>query len=169
MMRRGLMLGLFAVVAFASACTAAANGGDEHVAADTLVYTGVVQQSGAGIERTVVLQQAGGQPVRLAGRLVPELESLAGGRVRVGGIWNGAHGGSLDVVEYELLSIAGGVPLVGVLEERSGVLWLRGANNVQLLAAPTELREHLGARVWVVGEAEADGVRLQSYGVIAER
>jgi hypothetical protein len=155
-------------VVLASACTAAANGGDDHAAADTLVYTGVVQQSGSGIEPTVVLQQHGGAPVRLAGDLLAELERLAGGTVRVDGHWNGAHGGSLDVIDYELLSIAGAVPVVGVLDDRGGSLWLRSGNGVQLLGAPAELREHVGARVWVVGETETGGLRLQSYGVIAE-
>lgn len=151
----------------ASACTAAANGDDAQIAPDTLEYTGVVQQSGAGIEPTVVLQQRGGQPVRLDGGLTPELAQLAGGTVRVEGIWTGAHGGSLQVTRYDLLNIADGVPVVGVLEERSGSLWLRGAQSVQLLAPPADLRDHIGARIWVVGEVADGGLRLQSYGVIA--
>lgn len=155
-------------VVLASACTAAANGDHDQAAPDTLVYTGVVQQSGSGIEPTVVLQQHGGAPVRLGGDLLPELARLAGGTVRVDGHWTGAHGGSLDVHAYELLNIAGAVPIVGVVEDRAGALWLRGADSVQLIAPPAELRQQLGARVWVVGVSEAGGVRLQSYGVIAE-
>ena len=159
-----------AVVALASACTAAANGGDtDQVAQDTLVYTGVVQQSGSGIEPTVVLEQQGGAPVRLAGALLPELARLSGGTVRVDGLWTAGHGGSLDVTRYELLSIGGAVPVVGVLEERSGSLWLRGTSSVQLLAPPADLRNHIGARIWVIGETADGGVRLQSYGVIADR
>lgn len=165
----GLVAALTAV-ALASACTATANGGEEDAApADTLAYTGVVQQSGSGIEPTVVLQQAGGAPVRLAGDQLPELARLAGATVRVDGTWSGAHGGALDVIEYELLSIEGAVPVVGVLEERGGGLWLRGTGSVQLLAPPAELRDHVGARIWVVGESADGGLRLQSYGVIAER
>ncbi|HEX6589863.1 MAG TPA: hypothetical protein VF039_12645 [Longimicrobiales bacterium] len=161
---------LLVLAVLASACTAATNGtAEEQAAVDTLVYTGVVQQSGSSIERSVVLEQQGGQPVRLGGELVGELERLSGGTVRVEGVWTGLNGGSLDVARYELLRISGGVPVVGVLEDRAGTLWLRGASSVQLVAPPADLRDHVGARIWLLGEADEAGFRAHSYGVIADR
>lgn len=149
-------------------CTPAGNGHTDEIAPDTLVYTGVVAQSGSSVTPMVVLEQDGADAVRLGGALLPELERIAGGTVRVSGHWTAVNGGSLDVVDYEILNIAGGVPVVGVLEDRAGELWLRGAQSVRLLDPPTELRDRIGARAWIVGESDGGGLRLQSYGIIAE-
>lgn len=162
------VLAASSIVGVLAACAPANGPAGEAAPADTLAYTGVVVQSGTRIEPAVVLEREDGESVRLAGALAPEIARLAGGTVRVVGHASAEHSRAFDVAEYELLEIAGGVPLVGVLETRSGELWLVGAEHVQLLQPPAELRQMPGARVWIVGETDGDGIRLQSYGVIAE-
>lgn len=143
---------------------------DAGSAPDTLGYTGTIVQSGTSLERITILEQDGAASVRLTGSLEPELENLAGGTVQVSGIWSAIHGGSLDVLEYRLVRIDEAEPFVGVLRDRAGELWLDGERSVRLPAAPAELRQHIGARLWVVGErAGEDAIRLQSYGVIRPR
>lgn len=128
----------------------------------------------SGTERLVIttLQVEGQGPTRLVGALESELRRLSGATVSVVGTVDSTGpppGVSLDVREYELLSINGQRPLVGTVLVRDDGIWLAAADTVRLVPELQELRDHAGARVWVVGTASANGseLRVGSYGVIA--
>jgi len=72
----------------------------------------------------------------------------------------------LDVTEYVVESVNGETPSVGVLERRDGEYWLAGDPGIHLLGAPDALADAVGAKVWVTGPSGAEGVTVQSYGII---
>ena len=72
----------------------------------------------------------------------------------------------LEVTEYEVVSVNGEAPSVGVLRRRGGAYWLGGDPGVRLMGVPDALTQAVGAKVWVTGSSGADGVTVQSYGII---
>lgn len=105
---------------------------------------------------------------RLVGPLERELRRLSGATVRVRGESVGeATRGRLEVRSYEVLSIDGQVPMVGILTLRGGEPWVFGADTVRLEGGPPELSALGGAKVWVVGPRRAGALEVQSYGVLA--
>ena len=70
---------------------------------------------------------------------------------------------------YEVMSINGQRPSVGILQELDGGFTITGADPVRLTGVPETLRRRVGAKVWVVGRPTDSGLQVQSYGVIRER
>lgn len=132
---------------------------------DTVVR-GIVAVVGADPLAQVVLA-SGGRDVAVVGALRAELGTLHGAEVEVRGrpVGNpqGMPSRAIEVTRFEILTIAGERPTVGLLEARADDLWLAGR---RLLGAPDELRRAVGAKVWVIGRKEGGRLLVQSYGVI---
>ena len=115
----------------------------------------------------VNLRADDGSSVGLVGDLAAELARLSGAVVTVRGIEAPAPASrGLDVTEYAVESVNGETPSVGVLERREGEYWLAGDPGIRLMGVPDALAQAVGAKVWVTGSSGADGVTVQSYGII---
>jgi hypothetical protein len=104
--------------------------------------------------------------LQVSGDYRGELRRLSGAVVRAMGTLAGP--GQLRVSEYEILEIAGHVPVVGILETATGhvaVVRASGA-RVEVHAVPPELLEQAGAKVWVILDANGE---VKGYGIIRER
>ena len=131
--------------------------------------TGRILITGTAQIEFVTLQIDGGGAVNLSGVLRPELERLSGAVVSVQGSRTAA--GPLEGFEataYEVTSIDGQRPSVGILQERDGGFTIAGLETVRLAGVPDALRRQVGAKVWVVGRQTGSGLLVQSYGVIRE-
>ncbi|HEY9515215.1 MAG TPA: hypothetical protein VIQ74_05980 [Gemmatimonadaceae bacterium] len=135
--------------------------------------TGKIVNSGTARFLITTLQIEGRKPIRLVGALESELRHLSGATVRVLG--SSAPTGivdTLDVVEYEVLSINGQRPHVGTVFLRDGGIWLAASDTlsdtVRLVPEIAALREHAGFKVWIIGSGAAEGgeIHVESYGVI---
>ena len=132
-----------------------------------LEFTGPVTSGGIEGMRMVNLRAEDGTSVGLVGDLAAELARLSGAVLTVRGNEAPAPADrGLDVTEYEVVSVNGETPSVGVLERRDGVYWLGSDPGVRLMGVPDALAQAVGARVWVTGSSGTDGVTVQSYGII---
>ena len=138
------------------------------VSGDT-VALGVVRIWGANPLPVFVLAAPppGGPAVALQGALRDELGALVGLEVRVRGRAVG-HAPSpparaVLVSSYEIVSVAGREPLVGILRGDGSEVTL-GATR--LVGAPDELRTAVGAKVWVLGTTRDGALAVESYGII---
>lgn len=126
---------------------------------------GTVRQVGSSpFVRTVV---EGADTVTVTGDLESEISRLSGARVLVTGtLATGEYPGpKLRAAAYEILSVDGREPAVGVLAEDGEGFYLErpGAEPVRLRAVSSGLADRIGARVWVVtGE---DG-SVRRYGIL---
>ncbi len=123
-----------------------------------------------GTEQTVIVALRGddASSVTLAGVLRDELRRLSGATVQLSGTRQGEGPmARFDVERYEVLEIEGEKPAVGILHARGDQFRLgEGEASVRLSAVPDGFRRFLGAKVWIIGPRAADGIRVQSYGVI---
>jgi hypothetical protein len=151
-----------------AACLACA-GRTAVTAAPELQYTGRVANAGTDGVTMLTLAQDDGTAVHMAGSLLPELERLSGARLLITGqATNAAPPPAVDVERYEILDINGQKPWVGLLVQDAGGYSIRDADvlNTRLDRPPPALLDQLGAWVWVTGTLAAEGVRVQSFGVI---
>jgi hypothetical protein len=140
---------------------------DDTPMAEELERTGRVVVSGTGALRMVSLQTESGEAVGLTGDLLSELTRLAGGVVSVAGSpARTMQGEGVDVARYDVVSIDGETPTVGVLAQGAGGYRLEGEDARALVGVPEELASEVGAKIWVVGPDTPDGQRVRSYGVI---
>ena len=117
----------------------------------------------------VTLRIEGESSVTLLGPLLPELRRLSGATVRVRGVRKAAPPfGGFEATSYEITSIDGARPFVGVLQERNSELAIVGAESIRLSGVSAALRRQAGAKIWVVGHRTDSGLQVQSYGVIRE-
>lgn len=127
--------------------------------------TGTVRRVGSTpFSRTVV---EGDDTVTVTGPLEDEVSRLSGARVRVRGeISTGQYPGpTLEAAAYEILSVDGERPDVGLLRADGEGLYLEreGRESLRLRAVTSGLEGRVGAKVWVVtGE---DGV-VRRYGIL---
>jgi archaeosine-15-forming tRNA-guanine transglycosylase len=159
--RRGLIL----IAALGAACATRAGS----VAEYDVHYTGRVADVGTDGLRMLTLSSADGAVIYLAGPLLDDLARLAGARVFVEGIATASvPPPGIDVRRYQVIDVDGATPWVGVLVRSAGGYALAEGVTIvtRLDRPPAALTAHLGARVWVTGPASADGVRVQSFGVI---
>ncbi len=142
---------------------------------DTTVR-GVVRAVGAGPgpQQLVVRSGTGNAAtvVGLTGSLRGELGQLVGLEVEVRGRAVDNQPPSppraVDVARYEIISVGGEKPYVGVLELREGAVWLAGPRAMRLAEVPEPLVTRTGAKVWIVGSVDGDRLQVQAYGVIKE-
>lgn len=134
------------------------------------VLTGKVVAGGLASEPQTYLQIEGGKATTLVGPLELELRRLGGARVWVAGEPRaGQPNASFTVTRYDVVSIAGAKPLVGLVSMRNDATWLAAdRDTVKLVSAPTELAGKAGAKIWVVGRRSGNELVLQSYGVIRD-
>jgi hypothetical protein len=134
------------------------------------VLTGRVTVTGLASDQRTMLRVEGGTPTTLTGPLEPELRRLNAATVWVAGApGTGAPNASFAVSRYEIVSIDGSKPIVGVLVARDGSTWLAADRDTVKLAATTpEIRAKVGAKVWIVGRRTGSELTPQSFGVIRE-
>lgn len=128
--------------------------------------TGVVRQVGnVPFTRTVV--QGEDEGVTVVGELRDEVTRLVGAEVRVTGERrpNGPFGPELQATAYEILSVDGDRPYVGVLEEdeEGYVLHAAPGGTLRIGAAPLRFRQLIGGRLWVTVDERAT---VQRYGIL---
>ncbi len=131
--------------------------------------TGQVLVTGTAQIEFLTLQIDGGGAVNLSGVLLPELRRLTGTVVSVQGSRIAATPfEGFEVTAYEVMSINGQRPSVGILQELDGGFTITGVDPVRLTGVPETLRRQVGAKVWVVGRQTDSGMQVQSYGIIRE-
>lgn len=132
---------------------------------------GRIVNSGADRFTITTLVRSGSPPTRLEGALVEELRALSGADVEVRGTLDSARAAeSLHVSDYEVLAIDGRRPYVGVVFlGRAGEPWIAASDTLRLVPALDALRDHAGAKIWVVGSSDLarHELSVESYGVIA--
>jgi hypothetical protein len=127
---------------------------------------GSIRIAGADPLPMVMLRPAAGGPeVQLTGDLARELMRLSGVTVSVTGTMGTGMQG-LNVTEYDVTSVQGRRPTVGVIVSRDGGLWLEGDTTVRLTNPPEALQTQIGAKVWILGRTTDDGLQTESYGII---
>lgn len=131
---------------------------------------GKVVVTGTTGTSTVVLVPPDGKQVFLAGDPAGELRALAGAEVQVQGVpTSGFPGPALLVAGYEVLSINGEQPHVGVILVRADTIWLAGSTDtLRVIAAPPSWTGRAGAHVWITGPVRDGTLQVQSYGVIRD-
>lgn len=154
-----LLLGL-------AACSGSPNPDDgaPATAAPDSVRGSVRQVGSSPFVRTVV---EGADTVTVTGDLESEISRLSGARVLVTGTLATGDfpGPRLEAASYEILSVDGREPAVGVLAEDDEGFYLdRGESEaVRLRAVSSGLANQIGGKVWVVtGE---DG-SVRRYGIL---
>jgi hypothetical protein len=140
------------------------------VTARDSVVEGRVAVKGADPFAQVIVSPVPGAPageVAIVGALRSELATLHGAQVRVWGraVANGqpVPRRAIEATGYEIVAINGERPYVGELVARQGGVWLA---DKRLVAAPVELLQMVGAKVWVVGRSAGSDLQVQSYGII---
>lgn len=137
------------------------------VAPDTL--EGTVRQVGSTpFQRTVIRGEEASAAV--TGPYEEEIARLVGARVRVVGAYveGGGPARELEVSGYEVLSVDGETPAVGLLRhgaDRGYYLETADGEEVSLAGVPERLRGMVGAKIWVVRGEEGGVLR---YGVLKE-
>jgi hypothetical protein len=134
------------------------------------VLTGKVVAGGLAGAPETSLQIEGGKPTMLIGPLEAELRRLGGAMVWVtGSPTSGPPNATFTVSRYEIVSIDGAKPLVGVVAVRDGATWLATERDtVKLVGAAAELTSKGGAKVWIVGRRSGKELVAQTYGIIRE-
>jgi hypothetical protein len=130
---------------------------------------GEVGLSGSVPSVMVTLRTADGQSVSLVGELRDELAQLTGAVVAVQGVPT-ATPREFTVESYEIQSIEGERPMVGILILLDGVIWLQpeGGEAVRLVEIPERLREKVGAKIWILGRPADGGTYPHTYGIIRD-
>ena len=133
------------------------------------VLTGKVSVGGLAGQQVTSLQVEGGKPARLVGPLEGELQRLNSATVWVAGAPVATPTNGFAVTRYDIVSIDGAKPLVGVTMNRAGGVWLATATDtVQLTTPPSDLTSKVGAKVWVVGRRNGAELTVQTHGIIRD-
>lgn len=156
------------MAALAATAGLACGGLRNQVANDSSAWlTGGVRVTGSTPREQVIIQpDSAGDPLEVVGEYRAELIRLTGAQVRARGVVR--DDGRFEVSEYEILEIAGGVPIVGTLASEDGDLVIRSesAEPLRLRDAPDRLRAEIGSLVWVLVDPNG---RVTGYGVIRQR
>lgn len=136
-------------------------------ASETLA--GRIELTGSEPTVAVTLILGSGESVELRGPLELELRNLAGASVQVTGQRAaGSPRPGFEASAYQVLSIDGQRPNVGVVVRRGEFVWLEGTDTLRLSPVPPLLASRIGAKVWVVGRRVAGAMQVLSFGVIRE-
>ena len=160
-------MGLGGVLMMGACGGAGGNGRLDAQAPQMLV--GEVGLSGAVPSVMVTLAMSDGQSVSLVGELRDELAQLSGAVVSVEGVPTETPR-EFAVASYEIQSIEGEQPLVGILTLVDGEMWLQseGRRVVRLVELPERLRQRVGAKVWILGRPADGGTYPHTYGIIRD-
>ena len=132
---------------------------------DPETIVGEVQLAGSDPAVMVTVRAEDGSWVNVVGALRPEISNLSGVVIAVRGA--PASGRDFEVEDYEIRSVQGGRPTVGILVERGREVWLDGDTSVRLIGVPVGLRSRIGAKVWILGRPVDGGLQPQTYGIIS--
>jgi len=136
---------------------------------DPAQMEGSVRLAGADPNVMVMLQPTtGGSEVQLTGEHLMELERLGGVTIAVEGPMMTSPRPSIDVRAYQIRSVNGQRPSVGIVISRAGELWLQGDSTIRLTGVPEGLRNQVGAKVWIVGRVTGGALQPESYGIIRD-
>lgn len=130
--------------------------------------SGIVRQVGnLPFVRTLI--DDGDEGIFVTGELESEITRLAGAEVRATGTFTegGQPGRYIDASSYEIVSIDGAEPAVGILGKSDGAYYLDlfSGELYPLKTIPSELQTSVGAKVWVItGEVG----QVQAYGILRE-
>ncbi len=129
------------------------------------VVQGTIRQVGGAPNVSTRLETEDG-PVLLRGPLSVEIARAAGAVARVRGTTGDDDPDVIQVERYELVSVDGLSPLVGMLEWEDGALVLQAGEEIRVeLAGGTDrMREASGSRVWVT--TREDGRTIIRWGIL---
>lgn len=118
-------------------------------------------------ERVVV--QTDDRRIEVTGSLLGELRRLQNARVALyGTIVEGAPWASISPERYDVISVDGTTPFVGILEAAGDEVILRGEAEWLLEGAPLSLRRQLGAKVLVQGDTVGGRLRVITFAVLRD-
>jgi hypothetical protein len=164
------MLCVMGVVFVIAALGATGCGGNSSVpesgGQDERVVEGTIRQTGGTPNVSTRLETKDG-PIILVGPLAAELARAAGAVAEVRGTSAGeAAPDAMRVEAYELVSVDGLSPLVGMLELEDEDLALRKENGqrVELTGGSARMREAAGSKVWVT--TRDDGRSIVRWGIL---
>lgn len=162
----GVMVAGAALIAVGCANKTDVEAGSSTNAAEADTVTGLVRRIGnEPFVRTVV---QGDDTVFVSGDWEAEIATLAGAQVMVIGTYTTGDmpGKYMEVTRYEIVSVDGDVPAVGVLmsDDDGFYITMEGEQIVRLTAVSPELKTREGAKVWLV--VSETGV-VQRYGIIS--
>jgi len=148
-----------------SGCGADSSVPESDAAAERVVEGTIRQVGGAPVARTQIETETG--PIVIAGPLALEIARAAGAVARVHG--TSGVDNAPDVIQantYELLSVDGLTPLVGLLDLDDRNLVLRTADGLraELIGGSARMREAAGSKVWVT--TRDDGVSIVRWGIL---
>ncbi|MGW8283167.1 MAG: hypothetical protein ACWGON_07695 [Gemmatimonadota bacterium] len=129
------------------------------------VVQGTIRQVG-GMPNVSTRIETGVESVVLVGELAVELARAAGAVARVYGTTVADGADRIQVQSYELLSVDGRTPLVGVLDTYNGAIVLRDDDGTvaELAGGTARMREAAGSRVWVT--TREDGRTIVRWGIL---
>lgn len=137
---------------------------------DTVTVVGIVRVVGADPITQLVVQAEGGDATALVGPLQSELHQTVGLEVRITGVAADPSPPSrraLDVRSYETVAMNGTPAHTGIIERSGDALRLATTSRPwTLVNPPDELRQSVGAKVWVAGESSGETLRVSAYGII---
>jgi hypothetical protein len=138
----------------------------ESAGTGTLVVEGTVRQVGSTPSAATRIETGDG-PVVVVGPLAAEIARASGAVARIQGTDPG--GGTADTiraVNYELVSVDGLSPLVGILALEDGVVAVgtEDGRRVELVGASDRLRSAAGSKVWVT--TRDDGRTVVRWGIL---
>ena len=141
----------------------------ESAEAGELVAEGTVRQVGSAPTVTTRIETGDG-PIVVVGPLASEIARAAGAVARVHGISPGDSGPkAIRAESYNLVSVDGLSPLVGVLELEDDRIVLRteDGQGVELIGGSARMREATGSKVWVT--TRDDGRSIVRWGILREQ
>lgn len=114
------------------------------------VVQGTIRQVG-GTPNVSTRIETEGESVVLVGDLAVELARAAGAVARVYGATVADDRNRIRVHSYELVSVDGRTPLVGILDTLRGAVVLRAddGTDAELAGGTARMREAAGSRIWV--------------------
>lgn len=129
--------------------------------------TGTVTRVGVPPADMLAIRPESGDPVRVEGSLVPEIQSLTGAVVAIyGTVTDGSPWKTVAAEAYDVVSVDGRRPYVGTLRVTDRGIWLDGERTWELEGAGEALRSRNGAKVYIVGVMPGNKLIVQSYGII---
>jgi hypothetical protein len=141
----------------------------ESAGGGTAVAEGTVRQVGSAPVATTRIETEDG-PVVVVGPLALELARASGAVARVHGSASGSGGpDTIRAVKYELVSVDGLSPLVGVLGLTDGRLTVATeyGQRVGLDGASDRMRSAVGSKIWVT--TSDDGRSVVRWGILRQR
>lgn len=141
--------------------------GSKRASSDTTVQ-GIISVVGNYPFAQPVLDYEGGPQIGVTGPLRAEIRQLSGVEVRVWGtlVPNDLPPPlqAIEVSEYEVISVDGQKPHVGILTETDGILRLDG---LIVVGAP-DLQRDVGAKVLILGRVSGDTLEVDGYRFIRQ-